>query len=285
MRIDAYNKVSQMYQANKVHTVESAKKTGKSDQLEISQTGKDYQTVKQAVAGAEEVRMDKVEEIKKRLASGTYDVSMSEIADKLLDNYFNTLVQTIFKRKERFSVASLIEELITTLQQENDVYSEMIPIAKEKSSIIANNDLLALQEITDKEQAFVEKVMMLDKKREEIIANVGIVLCKEAKTLKIQEIIKLLEAQPKEQEKLSSVHTNLKKTINELMEFNNHNKSLIEQSLEIIEFNMNFIQSTRMSPGNNYTKSAGQASSVLPEAGMFDAKQQIKDGDTPWEIL
>ena len=36
---------------------------------------------------------------------------------------------------------------------------------------------------------------------------------------------------------------------------------------------MNFIQSTRMSPGNNYTKSAGQASSILPETGMFDAKQ------------
>lgn len=178
-----------------------------------------------------------------------------------------------FNRKERFSVASLIEELITTLQQENDVYREMIPIAKEKSNIIANNDLLALQEITDKEQAFVEKVMMLDKKREEIIANVGVVLCKDARTLKIQEIINLLETQPKEQERLSNVHTNLKNTIDELMEFNNHNKSLIEQSLEIIEFNMNFIQSTRMSPGNNYTKSAGQASNALPEAGMFDAKQ------------
>ena len=170
-------------------------------------------------------------------------------------------------------MASLIEELITTLQQENDVYKEMIPIAKEKSNIIANNDLLALQEITDKEQVFVEKVMMLDKKREEIIGNIATVLCKDAKTLKIQEIIKLLEAQPKEQEKLSSVHVNLKNSINELMEFNNHNKSVIEQSIEIIEFNMNFIQSTRMSPGNNYTKSAGQVNSVLPETGMFDAKQ------------
>lgn len=92
MRIDAYNKVSQIYQTNNMRTVESTKKSGKSDQLEISQTGKDYQTVKQAVASAEEVRMDKVEEIKKRLASGTYDVSMNEVADKLLDNYFNALV-------------------------------------------------------------------------------------------------------------------------------------------------------------------------------------------------
>ncbi|WP_310604055.1 flagellar biosynthesis anti-sigma factor FlgM [Anaerosporobacter sp.] len=92
MRIDAYNKVNQMYQTNKVRTVASTKKAGKSDQLEISQTGKDYQTVKQAVANTEEVRMDKVEALKKKLASGTYDVSMSEVADKLLDNYFNAIV-------------------------------------------------------------------------------------------------------------------------------------------------------------------------------------------------
>lgn len=92
MRIDAYNKVSQMYQTSKVNAVDSTKKVGKSDQLEISQTGKDYQTVKKAVAGVSEVRMDKVEEIKRKLASGTYDVSMNEVADKLLDNYFDTLV-------------------------------------------------------------------------------------------------------------------------------------------------------------------------------------------------
>lgn len=92
MRIDAYNKVSQMYQTSKVNAVDNTKKVGKSDQLEISQTGKDYQTVKQAVAGVSEVRMDKVEEIKRKLASGTYDVSMNEVADKLLDNYFDTLV-------------------------------------------------------------------------------------------------------------------------------------------------------------------------------------------------
>lgn len=170
-------------------------------------------------------------------------------------------------------MASLIEELITTLQQENDVYKKMIPIAKEKSNIIANNDLLALQEITDKEQVFVENVMALDKKREEIISNIGIVLGKDAKTLKIQDIVKLLEKQPDEQERLSDIHTILKRTINELMEFNDHNKSLIEQSLEMIEFNMNFIQSTRMSPGNNYTKAAGQADNILPETGIFDAKQ------------
>ncbi|HEX3023162.1 MAG TPA: flagellar protein FlgN [Lachnospiraceae bacterium] len=170
-------------------------------------------------------------------------------------------------------MASLIEDMITTLQQETDVYREMIPIAEDKSKIIVDNDLLALQDITDKEQVFVEKVMALEKKREEVIFNIGTVLGKDPKGLRVLDIINLLEKQPDEQEKLSIVHENLKKTINRLMALNKHNRSLIEQSLEIIEFNMNFIQSTRMSPGNNYTKGASEAGYSLPQAGMFDAKQ------------
>ena len=92
MRIDAYNKVSQVYHANKIRAVENTKKTAKSDKFEISQTAKDYQTVKQAVSASSDVRMDKVEELKKKFASGNYNVSMNEVADKILDNYFDTII-------------------------------------------------------------------------------------------------------------------------------------------------------------------------------------------------
>ncbi|HEX3023163.1 MAG TPA: flagellar biosynthesis anti-sigma factor FlgM [Lachnospiraceae bacterium] len=92
MRIEAYNKVNQIYQSNNIKAMESAKKTGKSDQLEISQTGKDYQVAKQAIAAADEVRADKIADIKSRMASGTYNVTMNEVVDRLVDNYFNTIV-------------------------------------------------------------------------------------------------------------------------------------------------------------------------------------------------
>ena len=50
--------------------------------------------------------------------------------------------------------------------------------------------------------------------------------------------------------------------------------SLIEQSLEMIEFNMNLIQSTRMSPGSgSYTKSAYENDAPAWQTGMFDARQ------------
>ena len=170
-------------------------------------------------------------------------------------------------------MASLIEELIQTLKREDEIYNDLIPIAKEKTQIIIKNDLENLQRITDKEQEAVDKLTALEHKRMDIIQNIGVVINRDSKTLTLRAITEILKKQPKEQKELSVINDRLKQTIQTLVEINNHNKSLINESLEIIEFNMNFIQSTRMSPGNNYTKGAKQMDLYLPTTGIFDAKQ------------
>lgn len=171
-------------------------------------------------------------------------------------------------------MASLIEELITTLEQEYEIYKKLVPIEENKTKIIVKGDLDALQQITEQEQAVVEKVNSLERKREGIVNNIGTVISKDPKTLRVQTIIELLDKQPKEQEQLSKVHENLKKTVQRLVDINNHNNSLIQQSLEMIEFNMNFIQSARMTTMNNsYNKGASQFDMPVMEAGIFDTKQ------------
>lgn len=171
-------------------------------------------------------------------------------------------------------MASLIEELIDTLGQEAKLYNDLIDIAESKTQVIVSNDLEALQEITAEEQFMVEKVNVLDKKREEIVKNIGIVVNKNPNDINIKSVIDMMDKQPTEKKYLCEVHDNLKKTIRRLVDINNHNKSLIQQSLEMIEFNMNFIQSTRMSPGNqSYNKGASQFDMPSVHTGMFDAKQ------------
>ncbi|ABX40691.1 flagellar protein FlgN [Lachnoclostridium phytofermentans] len=171
-------------------------------------------------------------------------------------------------------MASLIQELITTLREEEQLYQEMIPIAAKKTRVIIDNDLASLQQITEEEQVTVEKVNALERKREEVIVNIGTVINRKSDTLTMKTIITLLENQPEEQKELSLIHDSLTTTINQLVELNHKNKSLIQQSLEMIEFNMNLIQSTRMSPGStNYTKGASQLEMPAAQTGMFDAKQ------------
>jgi flagellar biosynthesis/type III secretory pathway chaperone len=170
-------------------------------------------------------------------------------------------------------VASLIEELVDVLDNELEIYQQLIPISNEKTQIIVKNDLAALQEVTEKEQCMADQIIALENKRNQVMTNVKIVLNRKSDTLDLKTLIQLLENQPKEQKTLSILHDNLKDTIRQLVEINNRNKSLIEQSLEMIEFNINFIQSARLYQGNNYTKDAEQYDIKISGAGMFDTKQ------------
>ncbi len=171
-------------------------------------------------------------------------------------------------------MAGLIDELVNVMSQENDIYRELIPIAEEKTRVIIKNDLDALQKITEQEQLTIEKINALEKKREEVVVNIGTVLSRDPKELNMKALIKIMGKQPKEQKELSRIHDELDVNLRRLVTINDRNKELINQSLEMIEFNMNLIQSTRMAPGvNNYTRSAGESSIRQAGTGMFDAKQ------------
>lgn len=92
MRIDAYNQVAQIYQGTKVKPVSGVKNTQASDAFEISQAGKDYQTAVQAVKEVSDVREDKVNRIKEQLASGTYNVTGEEFAERMVERIFDTVI-------------------------------------------------------------------------------------------------------------------------------------------------------------------------------------------------
>lgn len=88
MRIDAYNQISQIYNAQTPVKTQKAKGTAwGSDQLSISQAGRDFQVAKNAVAEASDVREDKIAKIKSMVDSGKYQVDTSDFASKLLERY------------------------------------------------------------------------------------------------------------------------------------------------------------------------------------------------------
>ena len=171
-------------------------------------------------------------------------------------------------------MASLMEELITVLKRERDIYKSLIPVSERKTAVLIREDLRELQKVTDEEQKLLDEAYAADKKREKIIADIGVVLNRDPADLDLTTLAKLMARQPEEKKRLSELHDSLKLVMNDLVTVNNRNKELIENSLEMIEFNMNFIQSTRMSPGsNNYNRNASSSYGVDMGPGAFDAKQ------------
>lgn len=171
-------------------------------------------------------------------------------------------------------MASLMEELLSTLGSELEVYKELVPVSEQKTGILVKGNLKEIEEITEKEQRIMERLNSLEKKRISILDNMAVVLNRKPEELNLVALSGILAGQPEEQKRINELHDELKKVGKRLVDVNQQNKALIEQSLEMIEFNMNFIQSTRMSPGsNNYTKNASAFEGSADTLHNFDAKQ------------
>lgn len=93
MRIDAYNQIAQLYGVSKTSRTQKAQGTASvSDQVSISQAGRDYQIAKKAVSEASDIREDKVAQLKSMVDAGTYSVEPGDFASKLLEKYNNSLM-------------------------------------------------------------------------------------------------------------------------------------------------------------------------------------------------
>ena len=167
-----------------------------------------------------------------------------------------------------------MEELITTLEQENLKYEKLLELSKRKADIIAKRDVAQLEKITDEEQIVVTDITRLDSKREEVTKDIANVINKDVETLKLSVLIELMARQPDQQRKLAAVHDKLKETVNQVKMINENNQKLIEQTLEMVQFDLNLIRSMRQAPQTaNYGRNAISSGAELGAVKGFDAKQ------------
>ncbi len=167
-------------------------------------------------------------------------------------------------------MAGLMDNLIETLEKEEELYLTLIPLAEEKAGVIIENDLKRLSDITEKEQEAVSVITNLEKKRAEIMKNMGIVLNRKNSQMKLDDLIALMSKNADTKERLINVKGKLHDTLTRLKTINNRNEKLIRESLNISEYHLNMIRSERSYIGNNYTRHAGQFD--MPLTGMFDMK-------------
>lgn len=172
-------------------------------------------------------------------------------------------------------MASLIENLCSFLEQENSEYEKLLELSMQKTPAIIEGDVEKLGKITDEEQIIVGHINSLDKQREQVMKDVASVLNKDVTTLKLDQLTVMLASRPAEAGRLSEIHRRLKLTMDQMVRVNNHNRDLIERSLEMVEYDMNVIKSLKAAPETaNYDRNAFNSGSNLGAgAGAFDARQ------------
>ena len=170
-------------------------------------------------------------------------------------------------------MASLMENLLIILEEENSEYERLVELSAEKRQVIIEGNIPGLEDVTGREQDVANRIINLENKREEVINDMAIVLSKDAKDLTLTNMIAFLNKQPKEQEKLRGIQTRLKNTIKQMEDINRQNEELLRQALEMVEFDLNLFKSLRQAPTTaNYDKNAFNTGDIL-SSGAFDAHQ------------
>ncbi len=170
-------------------------------------------------------------------------------------------------------MASLMEDFMNILEEENKGYQRLTELSHEKRQIIIDGDIPALEAITDREQEITSRLKNLENKRSEVVNDMSIVLSKQPEELTVTNMIAFLNKQPQEQSKLIDLRDRLKETLRGMAEINAQNDTLLKHAMEMAEFDLTLFRSMRQAPTTaNYDNRANNTGDLLGSGG-FDAKQ------------
>ncbi|MBE5882411.1 MAG: flagellar protein FlgN [Lachnospiraceae bacterium] len=168
-----------------------------------------------------------------------------------------------------------METLMDILEQENMEYKALLDLSMKKTRIIVSNDIVQLSAITEEEQKQVDRINALDKKRVVAMQDIANVMNMDVQTLKLGKLIEMLAARPAEQRRLTEVKDALHETTQHMARINAQNKELIENALELVEFDLNLVRGLKAAPETaEYNRGAISAGNLMGvPSGRFDAKQ------------
>ncbi len=170
-------------------------------------------------------------------------------------------------------MASLMEELLLTMDGETEQYEKLINLHDEKKESIIHKKLDVLEAITVQEQAIADTLIELEKKREELLRNMAAVMGHNGEKITVSWMIDNLAGQPVEQKQLLTAKGKLQKAADDMQVLNYQTQNLLRQALEMVEFDITLIKSVKQAPQtSNYGRDAETTGNVLRRSG-FDAKQ------------
>ncbi len=170
-------------------------------------------------------------------------------------------------------MASLVDELLDVMGEETKGYEKLYALSEKKRQGIIHRDLEEMESVVAEENDVTSDLKNLENKRVRILKDMSVVLGKDDEQLTVTQVILLLEKQPKEQKALTEARNNLVKAATNMQFLNGQNQLLLEQAMEMVDFDLTLFKSMRQAPETaNYDRNAYNTGDILPSGG-FDAKQ------------
>ncbi|MBB6216410.1 flagellar biosynthesis/type III secretory pathway chaperone [Anaerosolibacter carboniphilus] len=160
-----------------------------------------------------------------------------------------------------------IEQLITVLKEECNLYKDYLDLAREKKTAVIKGEIKELDHITKREQNMIVNMGKVDQIRTAIIGN--ILLEKNIASVEtISELADLIEEPARAT--ILKLKDNLAALLEETKNLNHINSELLQQALEYVDYNINLLTSAQ--PQSSTYGNKADEKDLKARANIFDAK-------------
>ena len=141
----------------------------------------------------------------------------------------------------------MFDRLIEILQSQLSLFSELLELSRQKKAYLVKNDIEGIRRLTACENSLIGKLQRLERERVSMVSDL-------AKRLNVSitglTLTKLAESarEPQVKKQLGCLRVQLRSQMDELKSVNEQNKTLINHSLEYIDFTMNLLRNTVSGP-------------------------------------
>lgn len=164
-------------------------------------------------------------------------------------------------------LTEFVEQLILTLEKEEEIYNEVLELAKEKKQVIIDNDINRLEEITKREKGLIITLGKIDNIRIKIVNEI----LKENNIDSVENITELSKFLDQEAKlKITRLKNKLSHLIDNVKTINHTNNDLVKQQLDYINFNVDLLTKLDMN-SSNYNQKASDKTK-RGRKNLFDAK-------------
>ena len=166
-------------------------------------------------------------------------------------------------------MASLIRELIDTLEQQNNIYTSLLDVGAKKKVSIVDNNISMLQQFVREENVLIGKNQRLEKKRLEIFNDIAVVLGKN-KEISLKDVIEMINGQDGEKE-LTELREKMLDVLPKLKTINDQNQELLKMSIDYVDFSINSMRDISNGAPAYYDLAGNEINSS--DKKMFDITQ------------
>lgn len=158
-----------------------------------------------------------------------------------------------------------MKDLLNILDEELMLYKTILDLSNNKTTLLKENKVKELEAMTKEEESLVANVIEKEKLRIKEVKNICVRYGKPEQSLKIEELCEFID---NSKEELLSYKKEIMAILEELKKVNKLNSTLINSSLEYVNFAVNMLTETSTNP----TYQRGGYQEKKAQRNLFDMK-------------